>query len=158
MCIRFKHSALIRAARKQEDLQVKPVKYRTIPQMRRIKYKLQDLPFLKRYGFENEDEIRMIYESKTTTISKLDIPIPLSCIERISLSPWIHPSLSSHIKQLLKSIPECNRIKIVRSTLIGNEQWKTLGEAASRQSRVSSAKKIAARRSTRRQNTKPSKQ
>lgn len=154
VCIRYKHSALLRAIRKHTALQIKTVKYRTLPQMRKRKPTIQELPFLKRFAFEHEDELRMIYESRTEAISKLDIAIPLSCIDRITLSPWIHPALSRHMKQVLRSIPDCSKLKIVRSTLIGNEQWKKIGESASPKANLLKAGKSSARRSTRKQLTK----
>ena len=90
----------------------------------------EDLPFLKRYPFQHEKEFRIIYESRTVKASTLDIAVPLSSIDRVTLSPWIHPTLSSRVKQMLSSIEGCRVLKIVRSTLIGNEEWKRLGEAA----------------------------
>ena len=56
-----------------------------------------------------------------------DIPIPLSCITRITLSPWVHESLTKHIKNVLIGIDGCEKIEIVRSTLIGNDEWKAIG-------------------------------
>ena len=72
----------------------------------------------------------MIYESRKRKLRKLDISVPLSCIDRITLSPWMHPSLSSYVKEVLRSIDGCRDLDIVRSTLIGNEEWKSLGEDA----------------------------
>jgi hypothetical protein len=42
----------------------------------------------------------------------------------------MHPDFSSHIKRVLHGIDGCKGLDIVRSTLIGNEQWKNLGEDA----------------------------
>ena len=60
-------------------------------------------PFVKRYEFADEREFRMIYESDSQQVPKLDIVIPLSCISRIVLSPWLHPDLFSHVKEVLCS-------------------------------------------------------
>src|SRR4051794_22606996 len=59
---------------------------------------------------------------------KHDVDIPLTCIQRIVLSPWIHPSLVHDLKAMLKSIPLCEEIDIDRSGLIGSAEWKELGE------------------------------
>ena len=93
--------------------------------------KSRDILFLKRYPFEHEREFRVIFESATKKRTKLDISIPLSCIERITLSPWLHSALSSHMKSMLKSIRGCKSLTITRSTLISNEQWKKLGDSTS---------------------------
>jgi hypothetical protein len=87
-----------------------------------------NLPFLKRYAYEHQDEYRMFFASTTLDAAKLDIPIPLASIDRITLSPWIHPALSDHVKFLLRSIDGCKNLEIYRSTLIGNEEWKRLGK------------------------------
>jgi hypothetical protein len=71
-----------------------------------------------------------MYESDTQNQQKLDVPIPLSCIHRITLSPWLHPSLSAHVKSTIRAIKGCRTLDIVRSTLIGNVAWKKLGDAA----------------------------
>jgi hypothetical protein len=72
----------------------------------------------------------VIFESSDEKVSKLDITIPLMCIDKITLSPWVHNDLSDHIKRILRSIKGCSDLKILRSTLISNEEWKDLGEAA----------------------------
>ena len=98
--------------------------------MRDRELAVKDLPFLKRFAFAHEHEFRLIFESESDKVPSLDIPIPLSCIDRITLSPWIHESLAFYLKKLLWSIDKCSKMKIVRSTLIGNEEWKNLGESA----------------------------
>ncbi len=130
VCIRFKRSKLLRATRKQPGLRIGRVDYLKLDEIRNKKLTIESLPFLKRFPFEHEDEFRMIYESKSEAMEKLDIPIPLSAIDRVTLSPWIHEDLSRHLKQILHSIEGCSGLKIVRSTLIGNVEWKNLGEDA----------------------------
>jgi len=106
------------------------VEYVKLTEIRVRQLLSKDLPFLKRYAFEHECEFRMIYESEADEVRKLDIAVPLSCIDKITLSPWIHPDLSEFVKQRLHSIDGCSALRILRSTLIGNEEWKELGEAA----------------------------
>lgn len=130
VCVRFKRSEMLRVVKKQAGLRTGIVRYLTLDEIREKRLAIRELPFLKRWAFENESEFRMMYESKTKSIAKLDIEIPLSCIDRITLSPWIDPALSSYVKQMLKSIKGCGSLEIVRSTLIGNREWKTLGASA----------------------------
>jgi hypothetical protein len=94
---------LLAAVGKQRGLQVKTVSYLTLDDMRSKKLKTAELPFLKRFAFQHESEVRMIYESATKRLRKLDIPIPLSCIDKITLSPWIHPSPYSYVKEIKHS-------------------------------------------------------
>lgn len=130
VCIQFKRKELLNAVSKQSGLTSRKVKYVTLEEIRDMDLGSKDLPFLKRYAFKHEYEFRMLYESANRQVPKLDIPIPLSCIDKITLGPWIHPELFPHVKNLLCSIHHCETIKIRRSTLIGNEEWKTLGESA----------------------------
>jgi hypothetical protein len=109
---------------------MKPVTYLKLDEIRSKKLKVAELPFLKRHAFEHEVEFRMIYTSKTDKLPSLDVAVSLSCIEKITLSPWMHPSLSSYVKETLRAVRGCRDLDIVRSTLIGNAEWKSLGEDA----------------------------
>ena len=128
VCVKFIRSTLIKAVKKQADLRTGPVAYLKLAELRGEGVRVRNLPFLKRYAFEHENEFRIIYESRAKRLSKLDIDIPLSSIDRITLSPWIHPDLSDHVKTTVRSIDGCSGLSIVRSTLISNEEWKRLGE------------------------------
>jgi hypothetical protein len=128
VCIKFIRSKVLKAVKQQSDLRTGSVKYLKLAETRGKTLKVRDLPFLKRYAFEDEDEFRIIYKSKAKRLPKLDIDIPLSCIDRIMLSPWIHRDLADHVKRMIRSFQGCSGLKIVRSTLIGNEEWKNLGE------------------------------
>ena len=128
VCIRFKRSQFLNALKEQDGIRSGPVAYLRLPQIREAHVATDDLPFLKRYAFEHEEEYRVIYQSGTKKKVKLDIKMPLSCIDKITLSPWIHPALYPHLKRTLRSINGCSTLDIVRSTLIGNEEWKRLGE------------------------------
>lgn len=130
VCIRFDRASLLDAVKKHAGIRFEKVRYPTIPELRRKKPETEDLPFIKRFAFLPEDEFRVIYESKTKVLANLDITIPLTSISRITLSPWAHVSLSSPMKALLKSIDGCDGLEIVRSTLIGNKEWKNIGTSA----------------------------
>jgi hypothetical protein len=130
VCIRFRREELVKAVTQQSGLRTGPVKYLKLDEIRNLQLAIEDLPFLKRYAFGHEREFRMIYESKAHKVSNLDIAIPLSCISKITLSPWLHADLFPHVKTMLRSIEECGSLSIVKSTLIGNAEWKRLGEAA----------------------------
>jgi hypothetical protein len=129
-CISFNQESLLKAVRKQLGVTAKPVRYLTLPDIRGMTMKTASLPFLKRSAFEDEREFRIIYESSTEKYDTIDIAIPLTCIERITLSPWIPSALSDHVKSTIKEIGGCGAMKVYRSTLISNENWKALGEGA----------------------------
>ncbi|MBZ5694304.1 MAG: DUF2971 domain-containing protein [Acidobacteriia bacterium] len=130
VCVRFKRSSLLKATKVEPGLRVRAITYLTLDEIEKRTLVIEDLPFLKRYAFEDENEFRMIYESDTLKRPKLDIDIPLSCIDRITLSPWIHYDLFKRLKQVLRSIDGCSALSVVRSTLVSNEEWKAHGENA----------------------------
>ena len=128
VCIKFIRAKLLSAIKTQPGIRTGPVRYLRLSELRDLTPKVRSLPFLKRYAYSHESEFRAIYESPTKRVPKLDIDISLSSIDRITLSPWTHPSVSNHVKATIRAIPGCSGLRVVRSTLIGNEEWKNLGE------------------------------
>src|SRR5664279_1527796 len=129
-CISFNQAKLLKAVKKQVGVTAKAVQYLTLADIRDMKVKAAALPFLKRSAYEDEREFRIIHESSTNQYNSLDVTIPLACIECITLSPWIPAALSDHVKSTIKEIDGCGSMKVYRSTLISNENWKALGESA----------------------------
>lgn len=130
VCVRFRESRLRAAVAKVPGLMMKPVEYLTVTQLRHKRLARSRLPFLKRYAFQPENEVRLLWQSKTEERETLALPIDLSAISRITLSPWLHPSLADEVKALLKSIEGCSRLQVYRSTLISNAEWMKRGDAA----------------------------
>lgn len=132
VCIRFDREALLTAVTEESPQPVicRPVTYLTVADIKESPPKTRNLPFLKRRAFEPENEFRMVFESEGWEMEKLDIDIPLSCVKRVTLSPWMHDALSADVKAVLKSIKGCSGLEIVRSTLISNDQWQKHGEKA----------------------------
>jgi hypothetical protein len=130
VCVRFKRAQLLKAITGKRGLRAEPITYLSLRQLQKKTISVKQLPFLKRQAFGHEGEFRITFESTTEQKSKLDIPIPLSCIDGITLSPWVDPALYGHVKEALRAIEQCGKIEIVRSTLINNEEWKSCGDRA----------------------------
>jgi hypothetical protein len=130
ICVRFERRALVAALRRQPGVTTGRVKYLTLDNISKRDLDIEELPFLKRYPYEDEHEFRAIYESKTTKVRSLDIPIALSCIDRITLSPWMPSVMADHVRRTIRTIDGCKALKIARSTLVSNEEWKEAGERA----------------------------
>jgi hypothetical protein len=107
VCIKFKRDRLLAVVGKHEHVLMRPVTYLKLDEIRKRKLKVAELPFLKRHAFEHECEFRMIYSSKADKLPSLDIGVPLSCIEKITLSPWMHPSLYRNVRKTLHAINGC---------------------------------------------------
>jgi hypothetical protein len=110
VCIKFRRNGLLAALGRHAHVHMGSVTYLKLREIRRKTLRVGELPFLKRHAFEHECEFRMIYTSKTDKRSSLDIAVPLSCIETITLSPWMHPTLSSYVKETLRAIPGCRNL------------------------------------------------
>lgn len=125
VCIIFKKDKLINSIEKSEpDTKYRLVEYRTLGDMRNSLLNLEDLPYIKRVAFQDEQEFRIIHEAQKEELLSFDIPVSLNCIERIVMNPWIHKKLSDSVKEVISNIEGCGSIKLTRSTLIKNEEWK----------------------------------
>ena len=127
-CIVFHKEKLLEALQKDPCIRTKDVDYSTIKKNDPKGGLVTELPFLKRYAFKPEQEFRIIYQHSVEEKTAHSVDIPLSCIARISLSPWMAKSVAASTVSLLKKIDGCLEIAINRSVLINSEQWKNIGD------------------------------
>ncbi len=85
------------------------------------------MPFLKRAPFGPEHEFRFVFESAYEKARAKSYLIPLDCIDRVYLSPWMPEAVTDSVKMMLKAISGASSIPITRSTLILNDQWQSYG-------------------------------
>lgn len=130
VCIQFRRPELLDALQGHEGVRHGEVNYLQIKDAESRRLEVQELPFTKRYPYLYEHEWRIVYESPTVETSSHDIPVAISCISRINLSPWLPDALKDHVKRTLWAIDGCADLDIFRSTLISNERWKRMGEEA----------------------------
>src|SRR5262249_49945020 len=116
VCIAFKKPELLKAIDSIAEIRKQSVNYLTLNQIRDKILSVEELPFLKRAPFGDEEEFRVIYESKTKKLTSFDVEIPLECIDKITLSPWLHPRLSESVKELIRCVDGCEAVRISRST------------------------------------------
>ncbi len=124
VCIVFKKEALITWAKPIDGMRLASVKYRTRKQCRDAPPVLEDLPFLKRYAFGDEREFRLFAAPSVTAPGPLKLRLPLSTIDRIMLNPWLPKSVADQVKATIKELEGCKSLKVYRSTLVDNEDWK----------------------------------
>jgi hypothetical protein len=125
VCIEFDKDRLLKVWSGDQSVQTRAVAYKEIQQIRdQAAIALEDLPFIKRFPYRDEKEFRVIFVSEDEAVEHKDCPIQLTCIRRITLSPWMSKALAASVKKTLKSIPGCAMIKISRSTLVDNDAWK----------------------------------
>jgi hypothetical protein len=130
VCIVFDKNRLLEDISQVPQVSVGSMSYLTMTEARRKTFQVDELPFVKRYAYKPEREFRALYASPTEENFSLDLPIRLSSISRISLSPWMHSSLSKSTASTIRAINSCEKLRISRSTLVSNEQWKNLATGA----------------------------
>ena len=124
VCIEFDRHALIDAVQNDPDVKAEYVRYSTIDDVEHDPPGDDELPFLKRLPYEPEKEFRIIFMSTKVNTEAKRLPILLTAIKHITLSPWMPEALEASVTATLKSIPECDAIPMHRSTLINNEDWR----------------------------------
>jgi hypothetical protein len=129
-CIEFEKGKLLAAFGDNRKIRANTVNYEKIDILSSIIPTTDQLPFLKRYPYQDEKEFRIIYTDYDVSADSKDFGIDLSAIGRISLSPWMPSSLSKSVARTLRSIKGCEKLKVSRSTLIENEKWKAIAKEA----------------------------
>lgn len=125
ICLEFDKEELLAHAERAGLLHGQVV-YRDINALKRDCPPLtEELPFLKRSPYRDEQEYRLIHCSTDPNAAFLDVPIDLSCIRAISLSPWMPAAFRDPLVATLRDIDGCQSLKISRSTLLANDRWKT---------------------------------
>lgn len=127
--IEFDRTRLLAAFKGDRRVVARPVSYREI---RTLKLDgasgIEDLPFLKRFPYRDEKEFRIVYRCDAEAVETKSFPIALGAIARITLSPWMPLPLANEVRELLRAIDGCAKLKVSRSTLLENETWKRLAQ------------------------------
>ena len=90
VCIQFDAEALRTAVLKVAGARIEPVEYLTLDRLRSTQLRKDRLPFLKRFAFLPEQEVRAIWESSSQQLEALPIPVP------------IHRTLGKEVKELIR--------------------------------------------------------
>lgn len=131
VCLSFKRKTLLSAFKTHPGMTMGTMNYERVETVANWpELKIKQLPFLKRKPYEPEKEYRVIYEDKSEKREFFDVPIELSWISTITLSPWMPVAFQAAIKATLKKIDGCEDIQIVRSTLVGRGSWQALTSRA----------------------------
>ena len=130
VCIEFEGKWLLSALDHLEDVHDGPVKYRTLPQMMADPPAVDELPFLKRSGYRDEQEYRLIHVPAEQSAEIRDCEIPLECIRRVILSPWVPRGVKPSIVNVLRSIADCKELRVESSFLVDSEAWQAVARTA----------------------------
>jgi len=128
VCVVFDREKFIEHLSGQQGITFGPVNYRTIGDTGWPDLAIDDLPFLKRWAFRDESEFRIIYSDESRSEETKDIHLPLSCVKKIMINPWIPDQLFFAIKETIKEIDGCKSLGVGKSRLINNDSWKMVGK------------------------------
>jgi hypothetical protein len=123
ICIAFKRDLLLSSLGANPKIRHGRVEYIKLNELGKHVHGASQMPFLKRYPFSPECEYRLLYEDQYDETSIFEQTIPLECVDRIYLSPWMPNSVATSVKQFLEASSVFKDLKISHSTLISNETW-----------------------------------
>jgi hypothetical protein len=129
-CIHFRANEFQEWANSTKGLSGRSVAYRTIAELRAVPPTVVDLPFLKRGAYEHEAEYRLLHESKATASGPVRFSFPAEIIERVVLNPWLNPDTVKSIRELIHSINGWDNLSVIRATIVRNDEWRRLADAA----------------------------
>jgi hypothetical protein len=132
VCIEFEQAGLLAAFRGVVGIKARGVNYKRIKDLSQLRPKPADLPFLKREPNSDEREFRIVYVDRDEEYEAKDFPIKLSCIRKITMSPWMPKSLLEAVRSTIQSIEACNMLRVSQTTLLENEQWKHAAQGSKR--------------------------
>lgn len=129
VCIAFNKEKLLGTFADTNGIIHGEVKYMTLSQLKAMEEVEPDkLPFLKRFGYTDEREYRVVYVDTEERVQYKDFPIRISWIDWIALSPWMSKALFNSVKETLQLIDGCASLSVRRSTLVDNDDWRALTE------------------------------
>ena len=129
VCIRFNKEVLLAHLAKKTSIRFGLAQYKMMDHVRTTTLAVDDLPFLKRFAFRDEQEFRLLYDSKNPLQSK-DFSLPLECIDRITINPWLNERLADGIYDTIRGLKDCEKLYVGQSSLVNNREWKKLGASA----------------------------
>ena len=125
VCVEFDKEALLESLVDERRYMWDDMKYRTLGQLRlRKRINAYELPFLKRNGFSDEKEFRLLYYSAQRQKPAHLVPIKRAWIKRVIINPWLNDALFQSMKTAIRSIPGCGNVSVIHTSLINNTEWK----------------------------------
>jgi len=130
VCIEFNKDHLLNKLVGDHKFKERQVRYEALKDLRDDPPQIDDLPFIKRFAFSDEQEHRIIYEDLDEELKIKYLPITSRDINRIVINPWVNRSVFESVKTIIKSIKGCKNISVIKSTVVENEKWKQIGTEA----------------------------
>lgn len=123
VCIHFHRSKFTRAMR-EAGVEVKEMDYKKFGDLDADAIPPRDLPFIKRLAFEDEGEVRAIYESVEPEMTLKSVEIDFNVISRITVNPWMPAPVADSIVDIVERLAPPLVDKVSQSQLIESPTWK----------------------------------
>ena len=124
--IDFHKDTLLQSIENDDTYFCAPMEYALLSDMDGTKFKLTDLPFLKRSGVEPELEFRVIYTGECDGDAHF-MPIELAWIRRIVLNPWLPKPVADSIIATLCELSGDRDFTVTASRLTNSQTWTKYG-------------------------------
>ncbi|MFG6489603.1 hypothetical protein ACG04R_23205 [Roseateles sp. BYS78W] len=133
VCILF-HRTKLRDAMKKSKVNLRRMSYLTFSELDAETIPTARLPYLKRFAFKDEGEVRAVYENAKKEAELKKVPIDLGVIEGISLNPWMAKPVADSIIAIIEQMTPNLPFEITRSNLIESRVWRKFAEKYPEQS------------------------
>jgi hypothetical protein len=101
-----------------------PVDYVRLDEIKSVNAEdIHRLPFMKRAGFIDEAEYRVVGYA-VEALPALHIPLERDAVQRIIVSPFIHPSLVPSLRQIMTGIAGWRDLRVTHSRLTDSQTWQ----------------------------------
>lgn len=124
VCIEFRKANLLKEVEKNRGFRHGPVAYKFVDEVKKNHPELKAWPFLKRWPFRDEREFRIIYESVDPADKTTGFAFSLASIRRITVSPWLARPVADNVISVIRSLPDCADLAVVKSGLLENTAWR----------------------------------
>lgn len=124
VCLELHRSTVEKWAEGVSAMQLKSVSYRNLATMRDNRPAIHHLPFLKRFAYRDEREVRLVWESAVDTVATKAFSIELTCIAAIHTSPWLPEAVHDAVRATIATIPGCADLPVRRSLMLDSPAWK----------------------------------
>lgn len=101
-------------------------KYRTIEQLDNDWPSRDEWPFIKRYAYQDEKELRLFYERDKNTRKLPAFDFDLKLIRHITLSPWLPSELRAAVIDVINATSAPTKISISKTGVTESDAWRQL--------------------------------
>jgi hypothetical protein len=128
VCIEFDKARLLQYFPEKDGIKSSYMKYETLENLQSRQLALDELPFIKRYGFIDDREFRIISCQNHHTLHRKSVRITLDCISGIILGPMMYKEIALSVEKVIRKIDGCKHIPIRKSHMTHSRRWTQIGE------------------------------